>query len=266
MADQRRATDAAVTVRAYGELVDLVGSAELQVGCRQPRSVKDLVESVGIPHCEVDLLLVDTVPASFDRLVVGGERVAVYPPFRNLDLDAGTGLWPRPVEPRRFALDVHLGTLARRLRMLGFDSWYRTDADDDELVDVAVTEGRILLSRDRQLLMRRAVIHGYCPRSDDPDTQLGEVFDRYRLAALQAPLTRCIPCNGVLTNVAKEAVAGAVPARTRLTFDTFARCGSCGQVYWPGAHKPAIDALLAGAPVAGLRGRRATSPRPPHRT
>jgi uncharacterized protein len=231
-----------IRVRAYAELVDLVGDDELEVPFGQPRSVKDLVESVGIPHPEVALLLVDGREVGFDHLLRGGERVAAYPPFH--DLEPTVSLWPEPPEPRRFVLDVHLGTLARRLRLLGFDAWYRTHADDAELAEVAVAEDRILLTRDLQLLMRRVIVHGYCPRSDDPEQQAVEVTRRYGLAARRAPLTRCVRCNGRLEEVAKAEVVDELPPRTRAAFDRFARCVDCRQVYWPGSHLDAVDGFL----------------------
>jgi uncharacterized protein len=231
-----------IRVRAYAELADLAGDAWLEVPFGRARSVKDLVESLGVPHPEIALLLVDGVPVGFDHLLHGGERVAVYPPFHELAVP--TSLWPPPPEPRRFVLDVHLGTLARRLRLLGFDSWYRTHAEDAELADVAVAEGRILLTRDLQLLMRRVVVHGYCPRSDDPEEQVLEVVRRYDLAERRAPLTRCVNCNGRLQEVGVAAVADEVPPRVRDAFDRFARCTGCHQVYWPGSHLEAVDGFL----------------------
>ncbi|MFP4635694.1 MAG: Mut7-C RNAse domain-containing protein [Nitriliruptoraceae bacterium] len=234
-----------IEVRAYGQLVDLVEGRELAVPFGEPRSVKDLIESVGIPHPEVGLLLVEGSPVGFDHLLVGGERVAVYPPFCELAPDAAVDLWPTPPEPRRFVLDVHLGTLARRLRLLGFDSWYRTDSDDADLARLAIDEQRILLSRDRKLLMRREIVHAYCPRSDDPDEQAIEVADRYDLAERRAPLTRCVRCNGELAPVDKAEVLEELPPRTRHEFDTFARCRRCGQVYWPGSHLDAVEPFLA---------------------
>jgi uncharacterized protein len=233
-----------IEVRVYGDLVELTGEAELAVPVGRPRSVKDLVESVGVPHPEVGLLVVDGDAVGFGHLVGGGARVAVYPPFHDLHLAAGQGSWPEPPDPRRFVLDVHLGTLARRLRVLGFDTWYRTEADDHELADVAVSETRILLTRDRELLMRRVIVHGYLPRSDDPDDQLAEVVRRYDLADRVDPLTRCVPCNGELAPVARTEVVDLVPPRTRAEHDRFVRCRDCGQVYWPGSHLDAIGRLV----------------------
>lgn len=232
------------TVRCYAELVDLAGRPEVAVPIGTPRSVKDVVESIGVPHPEVALLLVDGVPVGFDAPIRGGERIAAYPPFHDLEVPDAPTLAPPWPDPRRFVLDVHLGTLTRRLRLLGFDCWYRTDADDVELARVAVTEDRILLTRDRGLLMRREIVHGYCPRSDDPEVQAEEVVHRFGLRERAAPLTRCVVCNGELEPVALEAVADRVPPRSRAAFDRFARCAGCGQVFWPGSHVDDLGGFL----------------------
>jgi uncharacterized protein len=233
-----------VTVRCYAELVDLAGQPEVEVPVGAPRSVKDVVESIGVPHPEVALLLVDGTPVGFEAAVRGGERIAAYPPFHGIEVADAPVLAPPWPDPRRFVLDVHLGTLTRRLRLLGFDCWYRTDADDVELARVSVAEARILLTRDRGLLMRREIAHGYCPRSDAPDVQVEEVIHRFGLRGRTAPLTRCVRCNGELEPVALEAVIDRVPPRSRAAFDRFARCTGCGQVFWPGSHLDGLGDFL----------------------
>ncbi len=245
-------------VRLEGDLADLVGEPLHDVRVSEPRSVKDLVGAVGIPHPEIDLLLVDERPVGFDERISGGEEVRVYPPGHDLPVDPRHTLWSAPLQPRRFVLDVHLGTLARRLRVLGYDSWYRSDAGDPELAAVAAAEDRILLTRDRQLLMRRTIVHGYCPRSDDPDRQLDEVVDRYGLAGDATPLTRCPRCNGMLVPATRAEVGDQVPPRTRRAFARFARCRGCGQIYWPGAHRSALERVISrarGRPPAGSHHR-----------
>ncbi len=242
-----------IRVRAEADLAGLLGADEVEVEPTGRRSVKDLVEAVGIPHPEVGLLVVDGTPVGFDHQINDGEHVQVYPPHHDRVDGSSASVWQEPPEPRRFVLDVHLGTLARRLRLLGFDSWYRTDTDDATLATIAVDDQRILLTRDRKLLMRREIVHGYAPRSDDPDTQAVEVVARYRLAERRAPLTRCARCNGELAPASKAEVVDQLPPRTRREFDTFARCRRCGQVYWPGSHLDAIDRFLdrVAAPDAG---------------
>jgi uncharacterized protein len=254
-------------VRCYAELTDLVPAPEVSVVIDGKRSVKDAIGSIGIPHVEVALIVVDGNPVGFEHALIGGERVAVYPPFRTLP-PSGRVDTP-PATPLRFAVDVHLGTLARRLRLLGFDTFYANDADDATLAAITERDGRILLSRDRQLLMRRSVVHGYLPRSDEPERQLVEVVERYHLDVHAEPLTRCVSCNGRLRPAELSEVADRIPPKTRAAFDDYAECTDCGQVYWPGAHLPAIDAILAGvtdgeyrSPTPGHRARPAGPPPP----
>lgn len=232
-----------VTVRVYGDLVFFAPEAGrgVDVPFGAPRSVKDLLESLGIPHPEIGLILVEDEPVAFTRSVTAGDRVAAYPPFTSLDVDSPL---PQPPPNPRFVLDVHLGTLARRLRLLGLDCDYATDRDDAELARIASTERRVLLSRDRELLMRSEVTHGYCPRSDDPDQQMLEVARRFLSAEDLAPLTRCARCNGILVPVAKADVSDEIGSHTRMTQEAFMRCSGCRQVYWPGSHTADLQGMI----------------------
>ena len=233
-----------IRVRVYGDLDVFVGERELTAPFGSPRSVKDLLESLGLPHTELGVIVVDGHAVGFDHQLTGGERIAAYPPFHDLPIPPQQTVVPPAIAPR-FVLDVHLGTLTRRLRLLGFDCWYGTDTDDAELAQIAADEQRILLTRDRHLLMRRKVVHGYCPRSSDPDEQALEVLRRFRLRHRIDPLTRCVPCNGQLAPVKKADVIDELPPRTREHVQQIARCDSCGQLFWPGSHLEAIDAFLA---------------------
>lgn len=232
-----------VTVRVYGDLLFFAPEAGrgADVPFGAPRSVKDLLESLGIPHPEIGLILVDDEPVDFTHTITAGDRVAAYPPFMTLEVDSPL---PQPPPHPRFVLDVHLGTLARRLRLLGLDCDYAIDRDDAELARISAAEARVLLSRDRGLLMRSEVTSGYCPRSDDPDQQLLEVARRFLAREDLAPLTRCARCNGILGPVAKADVHDEVGPHTRLTQEAFMRCGGCGQVYWPGSHTADLRSLF----------------------
>lgn len=233
-----------VSLRLYADLAELAGSTHHIVPVNAPRSVKDLVESVGVPHVEVAVLLCDGVPVSFDHRVHGGERVSALPALQHLGHEgAPVAAPPTPAVPR-FVCDVHLGTLARRLRLLGLDTAYDHTSDDGDLADLAVEEGRVLLSRDRALLKRRTVTHGYLPRSDDPDEQALEVVRRFRLAPHLAPSTRCVACNGPLEPVDREAVWDRIPPRTRAAIDSYARCTICDQLFWPGSHHDALAPFI----------------------
>jgi hypothetical protein len=140
--------------------------------------------------------------------------------------------------------DVHLGRLARKLRLLGFDTLYRNDGHDAELARCSEAEGRILLSQDRGLLKRRRVIHGQLVRSRDPDRQLEEVIERFRLGAEIAPFCRCPRCNTPLHRVDKAAVAARLPPHTRSSYDDFRECRNCRRLYWKGAHHRRLNRLL----------------------
>lgn len=250
---------ATVVLRVYGDLLHFVDgdrSGHVTVPIGAPRSVKDVVESAGVPHPEIALLLVDGASVDFAHQIRGGERIAVYPPFHAIDATVASRVAPPP-PAALFVCDVHLGRLARRLRLLGFDTWYRTDADDDHLTAVAVHDRRVLLTRDRELLMRKVILHGYCPRSDDADVQTAEVLDRYGLLDATEPLTRCARCNGLLHPVAKDAVWEELPPRTRIEHERFVRCAGCEQVYWPGSHTAHIADFIAEV-RASVRARQRT--------
>lgn len=222
----------AIEVRFGGDLPDLVGEERVTIPAGERRSAKDLVESLGVPHTEVARIDVDGVAAGFDAQVVGGELVVVEP----VATVAAAPLQPDPPSPVRFIADVHLGRLAELLRFVGVDTRYRNDATDDELVEVAEDEDRVLVSRDRGLLKRSAVTHGFLVRSTDPETQLVEVLDRYDLRARLTPFSRCMRCNGPLEAVAKREIIDRLEPGTRREHDRFVRCASCAQLYWPGSH------------------------------
>ncbi|MDQ3538234.1 MAG: Mut7-C ubiquitin/RNAse domain-containing protein [Actinomycetota bacterium] len=239
-----------VAVRLYGDLADLAGTgrpeAHHQVPVAAPRAVKDVIESLGVPHTEVDLVLVAGTSVTFGHRVVAGDRVSVYPPFTGLDVTAVSLVRQPPLPEPRFLLDVHLGALANRLRLLGFDASYRNDADDAELAAAAVVERRVLLTRDRGLLMHASVVHGYLLRSHHPDSQALEVVRRFALFDVLAPFSRCVRCGGTLEPVDKAAVVDRLEPGTAATYDTFTRCTACEQVYWPGAHHDRLAAFVKG--------------------
>ena len=208
------------------------------------RSVKDAIEAIGVPHTEVDLILVDGQSVGFDRVLRGGERVAVYPVFERLDIAPLQHLRPRPLREPRFVLDVHLGTLARHLRMAGFDCLYRNDYRDGELITAALAEHRIILTRDRGLLKQRLVTHGYYVRQTEPEEQLREVVRALQLQASLRPFTRCRECNAELREVPKADVLARLPEKVRGAYDRFQLCPGCGRIYWEGTHYARLRRLL----------------------
>jgi len=212
-------------------------------------AVKDVIEAIGVPHAEVDLVLIDGESVGFARRLRDGDRVAVYPVFERFDISPLTRLRPRPLRRPRFVLDVHLGTLARYLRLLGFDTLYRNDYDDHEIVRLAHDQSRIILTRDKGLLKHTAVTRGRWIRHTRPIDQLRETLAAFDLAAIARPFTRCALCNGGLRRLARRSVSTLVPARVRERHDKFARCTLCGHIYWPGTHTVRLRKTLQDAAI-----------------
>lgn len=229
--------------RFYAELNDFLPPAHR--GHEVPHyfpdrpAVKDRIEALGVPHPEVDLILVNGISVGFEHLLQDGDRVSVYP---HLHLEAAATLShvrPEPPQPW-FVLDVHLGRLATGLRLLGFDTLFGPDFDDPVLARLSSSTGRILLTRDRGLLKRSEVIHGYCVRSSDPNEQVVEVLRRFDLFESVQPFQRCLRCNGRLVEVPKDAITDRLEPITREHFHEFYECSGCGRIYWKGSHYEAM--------------------------
>ncbi|MDP5291115.1 Mut7-C RNAse domain-containing protein [Oceanimonas sp. CHS3-5] len=234
--------------RFYGQLNDFLPPALRQrtVCYRYSGSpgLRDAIQSQGVPHTEVELVLVDGVALGFDFNLSGGERVSVYPRFKAFELQAGR-LGPAPLTVPRFILDVHLGKLCRYLRLLGFDTAYGNDFEDSHIIDRSLAERRIILTRDLGILKQVRVQYGYFIRATDPDCQIEEVLQAFELMARCRPLSRCINCNGEVEQVAKSQVASRLPDGTRRSYQLFYQCRTCGQVYWRGAHYARLMQKLA---------------------
>lgn len=209
-------------------------------------TIKHVIESLGVPHTEIERVTINGQPVPFSAQLADGDRVEVFPFAEPIALD----------NPR-FVIDGHLGRLAAYLRMLGFDSWYDRYADDALLANIASTGNRVLLTRDVGLLKRREVERGYCVRCDKPHGQLREVARRFALHSKFAPFERCMDCNGLLYSVPKDEIEHLLPPHTRETKHEFSRCSSCSKIFWRGSHYARmlgwIEELAAGAhPAAAL--------------
>ena len=229
-----------VALRFYAELNDFLRDAQKQtrfkIELNRRTSVKDLIESLGVPHTEVEVILANGKSVDFNYIVKRDDELSIYPMFESVDVTPILKLREEPLRDTQFVLDCHLGRLARYLRQFGFDTLYRNDFTDDELADTSASEHRILLTRDRNLLKRSIITHGYCIREHDPRKQLDEVIRRFDLRKQIIPFGRCTRCNGIVEAVDKEAIEHLLEPRTRLYFDEFWQCSSCGQVYWEGSH------------------------------
>ncbi|WP_027857157.1 Mut7-C RNAse domain-containing protein [Marinobacterium jannaschii] len=208
-------------------------------------SVKDTIEAIGVPHTEIDLILVNGHSVPFDHKLQGGEQVSVYPVFESFDISPLIRLRPAPLRITRFIVDVNLGKLAQKLRLLGFDTLYRRDFEDDEIVEIAGIEKRIVLTRDKGIFKYSAVSHGYWVRSMQPKEQLVEVVNRLQLEGSFAPMSRCSDCNQKLVEADKASLNGRVPPKTWQNFEQFFQCEGCEKIYWKGSHYKRIHQWIA---------------------
>jgi len=233
--------------RFHGELNDFLPTNRRKYAFPHrfllPASVKDMIEALGVPHTEVDIILVSDGPVDFGYLVQDGDSVSVYPASPSQYIPSAVLLRPQ-LQEFRFLLDTHLGRLAAHLRMLGFDVLYRTSGDDEELAHTSAAEYRILLTRDRGLLKRGEVIWGYFVRATEPRAQLLEVLKRFNLFHLAAPFQRCLRCNAVLQPIAKESIRDRLPPRTARSYDNFRICPSCNRLYWAGSHQEHMQRFI----------------------
>ena len=232
-----------IRLRFHGDLNvflrSKVGDAVIERRLAEKTSIKDIIESCGVPHSEVDVILVDEQTVGFDHTVANDAKVGVFP-VDNSGTDR-TDKRLQSVGVNRFVADVHLGALTRNLRLLGFDVAYEQNADDRQLLEVMTRENRALLTRDRRLLMHGIVQHGYCPRSQNADEQTIEVIRRFNLSELIVPFTRCLRCNAPLEAAAKADIIDKLEPLTKIYYDQFRHCPDCKQIYWTGSHFPKLQ-------------------------
>jgi hypothetical protein len=254
---------ATATFRFYAELNDFLAperrAREFTCRCANAASAKHMIEALGVPHTEVELVLVNGQSVGFEHALCDGDRVSVYPKFEAFDVTPLLRTRERPLRVTRFVADAHLGGLARLLRMIGFDTLYDNHLGDDDIERVAAAQGRIVLTRDRGLLERRSITHGCYVHAQRSRAQLREIFERLDLAGSARPFTRCLRCNASLHAVDKEHVAPRLPPGVYGRYERFAVCDGCARVFWEGTHwrrmREMIDALPA--PASGRVGRHA---------
>jgi hypothetical protein len=234
--------------RFYAELNDFLPAQKRQVAFDHAftgrPSIKDAVEAIGVPHPEVDLIVVNGASVGWDYHLAGGDDVAVYPVFEAIDVSPVVRLRPEPLRATRFVADVHLGRLARWLRMLGFDCAYDEECPAAEIIEIAVAERRVILTRNRHLLKNAHVTHGYWVRATDPHRQTREVVDRLDLRSRFAPFTRCMECNAEIVERPAAEVGDRVPPRARERATAFYQCVGCQRVYWEGTHVERMRRLI----------------------
>lgn len=229
-----------ITIRFYEELNDFLPKEKRKVRFTHEffgrESVKDLIESIGVPHTEVDLILVNGNSVDFNYILQDKDEVSVYPVFESFDIKEVQHLRPKSLREPKFVLDIHLGKLARYMRMLGLDTFYRNDLKDEEIVHISLTEIRTILTRDVGLLKRGNVTRGYFVRNTEIEKQLEEVVKRFQLENEIKEFSRCIECNTLLKPIDKEKIIDQLPPKVRKYYNEFYTCPNCSKIYWKGSH------------------------------
>lgn len=243
-----------VWIRFYEELNDFLPSSKRKVlfpyFFKGTPSVKDVIESLGVPHVEVDLIIVNGTPVRFSYKPKNKDQISVYPVFESIDISAVSRLRPEPLRDPKFILDVHLGKLSKYLRLLGFDTYIEDYMNDNEIIELSLKEKRIILTRDKNLLKHKQITHGYWIRSQNPKIQLKEVIRRLDLPGIVKPFTRCLECNNLVIEVPKNEILYDIKLKTKEFYTEFWKCPGCNRIYWKGSHyekmKEHIESIITG--------------------
>jgi len=229
-----------VEIRFYEELNDFLPLEKHKITFHHPFSgnptIKDLIESLRVPHTEIDLIIVNGNSVDFSYAVQDHDKISVYPTFESLDITPIIKLRPEPLRDPKFILDVHLGKLAKYLRLLGFNVLYDNHYDDKNIIEIAKSQHRIILTRDIGILKNKTVTHGYWVRNIDWKEQVAEILTRFELFSKIAPFTRCLECNGVLEPIEKSKIEDQLPPKTKKFYQRYAKCPECNRIYWEGTH------------------------------
>lgn len=237
-----------ITIRFYEELNDFLPTVKKKVRFSYEfsgrESVKDLIEAIGVPHTEVDMILVNGTSVDFNYLVQDKDDISVYPVFESFEINNVQRLRPKPLRNPKFILDVHLGKLARHMRMLGFDTLYKNDFEDEVIVNLSLKEKRTILTRDVGLLKRKNITHGYFIRNTKTERQIEEVVLRFQLENHIKEFSRCIDCNGLLESIEKEKILEKLPSKVKKFYTEYFICSNCSKIYWHGSHVEGMSKVV----------------------
>jgi uncharacterized protein len=229
-----------VTFRFYEELNDFLPEEKRKVAFVHEfidrTSVKDMVESLGVPHTEIDMILVNSNSVDFSYIVEDGDNISVYPVFESLDVTDIQHLRDKPLREPKFIADVHLGALVKYMRMMGFDVLYKNNYSDEEIIQTSIHENRTILTKDRELLKNKKITHGYWIRSKGTEQQVKEIIKRFDLKNNIREFLRCLECNNILEPIDKDKVIDRIPPKVRNWQNEFWYCSNCDKIYWKGTH------------------------------
>lgn len=238
-----------VHFRFYEELNDFLPPEKRKITFEHSftgrTSAKDMIESLGVPHTEIDLILVNGRSVDFNYIVNDEDEISVYPVFESFDISEVQHLRAKPLREPKFVNDVHLGRLARYMRMAGFDTLYENDFTNADLIKISLEERRTILTKDREILKRNEVSHGYWVRNEDAGKQLKELTERFHLQKQIKEFTRCLGCNSLLAEVEKEKILSRLPPKVKKWHNEFYECPGCKKIYWEGSHFEKMKKIIS---------------------
>lgn len=229
-----------VTFRFYEELNDFLPEEKrkktFEYEFIDRTSIKDMIESLGVPHTEIDMILVNGNSVDFSYIVGDRDNISVYPVFESLDVADVQHLRGDPLREPKFIADVHLGSLVKYMRMLGFDVLYKNHYSDEEIIKTSLNENRAILTKDRELLKNNKITHGYWVRNDETMQQLKEIIKRFDLKNNIREFLRCLECNYILESIDKDKIINRIPPKVKNRQNEFWYCSNCDRIYWKGTH------------------------------
>ena len=228
------------TFRFYEELNGFLPESRRKTDFEAPftgkRSIKDMIEALGVPHTEIDLILVNGVSVGFDYILKDHDRVSVYPVFESFNITHVTRLRKIPLRRNKFIADIHLGNIVKYMRVLGLDVYYDTSISSREMIEISHIENRIILTRSKKLFKFKDVTHGIFIRPGTPKEQIGRIIAYLDIECDLKPFSRCLECNSPLKSVPKENVLDRIPLKTRAICDEYVLCQTCDKIFWKGTH------------------------------
>jgi uncharacterized protein with PIN domain len=228
------------TFRFYEELNDFLPKhrkkATFEAEFRGKRSIKDMIEALGVPHTEIDLILVNGKSVGFNYILQNRDRVSVYPVFESLNITDVTLLRKIPLRRHKFIADINLGNIVKYMRVLGFDLYYDSLLSTREIIEISKRESRIILTKSRKLLKFKDVTHGIFIRPGATTEQIRRIIDYLDIKDNIKPFSRCLRCNNLLKSVLKEKILDRIPPKTKELCDEYVQCRSCDNIYWKGTH------------------------------
>jgi len=236
------------TFRFYEELNDFLPKhkrkTDFRAGFQGKRSIKDMIEAIGVPQTEIDLVLVNGESLDFSYILKDGDRVSVYPVFESLNIENATRLRKIPLRRTKFIADTHLGDIVKYMRALGLDVHFDPSISSRKIIEISMEEDRIILTKSRNLLKFKEVTHGIFIRPGTCEEQIRRIVDYLDIRDQIRPFSRCLHCNSLFRSIPKESIAHRIPPKTKELCDKYVRCESCARIYWKGTHYVSMQKVV----------------------